>query len=252
MADGSNIDNKESDNAFEGSDDTIIIITDVDINDLNKLKTEVMALKMFITDQLYLLKQSIANPKTPGCNCNSRNDSYITSLIEQIHYLKEENKMKNAFIQSLLFQNFSTTVPNDLFPCDDKVDETSPASNDNHVSDDIKGTNHEDINDEDNNLHEKSITIRKNKNKKKKRKTQNTKDQNEEINNNTKHNDNNNINSNSIHHNSTASPPKSKETVFILGDSMVKKINGFYLTKNVKHKHLVKVRPFSSAKTSFI
>ena len=100
MAHVSNTDNKESDNAF---DDTIITNTDVNINDLNKLKTEVMALKMFITDQLYLLKQSIANPKTPGCNCNSRNDSYITSLIEQIHYLKEENKMKNAFIQSLLF-----------------------------------------------------------------------------------------------------------------------------------------------------
>ena len=39
-------------------------------------------------------------------------------------------------------------------------------------------------------------------------------------------------------------------TVFILGDSMVKKINGFYLTKNIKHKYLVKKRPFSSAKTS--
>ena len=41
----------------------------------------------------------------------------------------------------------------------------------------------------------------------------------------------------------------SKETVFILGDSMVKKVNGFYLTRNIKHKFLVKVRPFSSTKT---
>ena len=32
MADGSNIDNKESDNAFKGSDDTIITNSDVDIN----------------------------------------------------------------------------------------------------------------------------------------------------------------------------------------------------------------------------
>ena len=30
---------------------------------------------------------------------------------------------------------------------------------------------------------------------------------------------------------------------------MVKKVNGFYLTRNIKHKFLVKVRPFSSAKT---
>ena len=74
-----------------------------------------MALKMFITDQLYLLKQSVGNPKTPECYCNSKSDSYIKYLIEQIHYLKEENKMKNSFIQSLLFQNSSTTVPNVLF-----------------------------------------------------------------------------------------------------------------------------------------
>ena len=56
VADGSNIDNKKSDNAFEGSDDTIITYSDVDINDLDKLKTELMALKMFITDQLSSLK----------------------------------------------------------------------------------------------------------------------------------------------------------------------------------------------------
>ena len=98
MADVSNIDNKESDNAFEGSDDTITTNTDVDINDLYKLKTEVIALKMFITDQLYLSKQSIRNPKTPECNYITKSDSYITSLIEQMHYLKEENKMKNSFI----------------------------------------------------------------------------------------------------------------------------------------------------------
>ena len=90
------------------------------------------------------------------------------------------------------------------------------------------------------------ITIRKNKNKEKK--TQNTKNHNEEINK-TKHIDNKNIVSNSIHRNSTASPPKSKETVLIVGDSMVKKINGFYLTKDIKHKYLVKMRLFSSAKS---
>ena len=56
VVDGNIIDNKESDNTFEGRDDTIINNSDVDINDLGKLKTEVIALKMFITGQLYLLK----------------------------------------------------------------------------------------------------------------------------------------------------------------------------------------------------
>ena len=36
--------------------------------------------------------------------------------------------------------------------------------------------------------------------------------------------------------------------MFILGDSMVKKLNSFLLTRKLKHKFLVKVRPFSSAK----
>ena len=38
MADRTNVDNKESDNAFEGSDSTIITNSDVDISDLDKLK----------------------------------------------------------------------------------------------------------------------------------------------------------------------------------------------------------------------
>ena len=36
-----------------------------------------MAFKMFITDQLYLLRQSNGNPKTLECNYNSESDSYI-------------------------------------------------------------------------------------------------------------------------------------------------------------------------------
>ena len=47
----------------------------------------------------------------------------------------------------------------------------------------------------------------------------------------------------------STSSSNSKETVFILNDSMIKKVNGFYLTKNIKQKFLVQVRPFSSAKT---
>ena len=31
---------------------------------------------------------------------------------------------------------------------------------------------------------------------------------------------------------------------------MVKKLNGYFLTKNVKHKYLIKVRSFSGAKIS--
>ena len=71
-----------------------------------------------------------------------------------------------------------------------------------------------------------------------------------------KHNNNNNeINSSNknstINKDNVFSPSPSqisKETVLILGDSMVKKLNGFLLTRKLKHKCLVKVRPFNSAK----
>ena len=78
--------------------------------------------------------------------------SFIKFLVEQINCLKEENKMKNSFNQSLLFQNSSTTFPNDWFCNNDKVDDTSPASNHGYIFDDIDGKKDGDVNGEDNNL----------------------------------------------------------------------------------------------------
>ena len=43
---------------------------------------------------------------------------------------------------------------------------------------------------------------------------------------------------------------KNKTNVYILGDSIVKNLNGYLLTKKIRHKHLVKVRLFSWAKIS--
>ena len=67
-------------------------------------------------------------------------------------------------------------------------------------------------------------------------------------NSNNNENNNNDKSSNDNKVNSTPSSPTSKETVFILGDSMVKKLNGFLLTRKLNHKCLAKVRPFNSAK----
>ena len=41
-----------------------------------------------------------------------------------------------------------------------------------------------------------------------------------------------------------------QEIVFILGDSIVKNVNGHLLTKKLRHKKLIKVRSFSGAKES--
>ena len=45
---------------------------------------------------------------------------------------------------------------------------------------------------------------------------------------------------------------KNKTNVYILGDSVVKKLNGYLLTRKIKYKHLVNVHSFSGAKISFM
>ena len=109
-----------------------------------------------------------------------------------------------------------------------------------------KDTNDADIKDGEDCLDKKNIAIMK---KKKKMKTVNTKVYNEKLNRSTKHKDIKNIDYNSIDHSSTTSLPTSKKTVFFTGDSMAKKLNGFYITKRNKHKYLTNARSFSSAKT---
>ena len=56
----------ENDSNFisEESDNNIFNRSDIEIIDVNKLKTEVMVLKMFVTEQLYIIKQSVGSPKT--------------------------------------------------------------------------------------------------------------------------------------------------------------------------------------------
>ena len=73
-------------NTLDQNYKSIIGISD----DLNKLKTEVLALKIFVTEQLYLFEQSVGGIKTPKYNTTI--DFCIKYLIEQIDYLKEENK----------------------------------------------------------------------------------------------------------------------------------------------------------------
>ena len=45
--------------------------SDFEINDVNKLKTETMALKMFVTEQFYIIKQSVGGLKASKSNCSS-------------------------------------------------------------------------------------------------------------------------------------------------------------------------------------
>ena len=67
-------------------------------------------------------------------------------------------------------------------------------------------------------------------------------------NNNSISNNNNNSSSKENNINSSNINSKTRKTPFIIGDSMVKKIDG-YFTGSINHRYIVKVRPFLSAKT---
>ena len=44
--------------------------------------------------------------------------------------------------------------------------------------------------------------------------------------------------------------PREKSKIYTLGDSMIKKLNDYFLMRKVRHKYLIKVRSFSGAKVS--
>ena len=119
--DGNFISEESDNNIFNRNDNAAVANSDVEIMDVNKWITEVAALKMFVTEQLYIIKQSVGSPKTSVCNCSFKNNIYIDSLHDQINYLREENEMKNSIIQSLLSHSPSENV-------NDKGDNSSPIS----------------------------------------------------------------------------------------------------------------------------
>ena len=63
---------------------------------------------MFVTEQLHLLKPSAVGTK--ALESKTSGDFYIKSLITQIYYLKEENKIKNSTMQLLVQQNPSSAA----------------------------------------------------------------------------------------------------------------------------------------------
>ena len=152
-----------------------------------------------------------------------------------MNYLREENKTKNFIIQSLLCHN-----PPKIFNADNNSPTSEKAENgnlnnnldnqfDKAVDDNFVDTEENDYEkDEDSSkpLEHKHVTTRK----KKKKKNYSEELDNCKNSNNNKHDKNSNHGRIDNSNRSTSSS-NSKETVFILGDSMVKEVNGFYCIK---------------------
>ena len=74
------------------------------IQDLNEkllsLSTEINALKSFVLEQVFVIKKTLQDMQELPNN-KETNNGYLTSLTDQINFLKEENKTKNTVIQIL-------------------------------------------------------------------------------------------------------------------------------------------------------
>ena len=81
----------------------------------------------------------------------------------------------------------------------------------------------------------------------------NSENENNNINNSNKNKgnciDSNEVNSKENNINSSNINSETRKTAFIIGDSMVKKIDLYLFTSSINHKYIVKIRPFFLAKT---
>ena len=59
--------------------------------------TEINALKLFVLEQVFVIKKTIQDIQELPNN-KETNNGYVTSLTDQINFLKEENKTKNTII----------------------------------------------------------------------------------------------------------------------------------------------------------
>ena len=319
--------NRHENSSFDRSDNTIIENCDADITDIKIVKAELSALKMFVVEQIYLVKQQLGILKNAECEQN--NEILITSLNEQINYLKEENKIKTSIIQSLInqinknnnnlstacnkandfnnnsydtnnnsnnnshsfsnsnnhFSNIHNSDPNSLKnhngnnnnnnnnnntnnfnnTSNNSNNSNNNSNNNNSNNNNNNNSNNNNSNDKNNNNHNNSNNNNNNNNNSDNKYNNNNNNYNrknlskEHVTYRRKHksskllkndnDNNNNLNNSNNNNNRNNNNKNTKQTVFILGDSMVKKVNGFFLTKDIKHKYLVKVRSFSSAKT---
>ena len=208
------------------------------------MTVELTALQLFVKEQLFILKKHVEKIT----HIQELLNRTSTSLQAEIEYLWEENLAKTRIIKQLTEAKIAT--PNNCmttcncYSVDHKYktppifleDNVKPNKNldqikkqqNKIVTEKIESDKTNEGNQMSDSRLENNIKKEKKKNNKIKRKTNDKKEKNN-VNDITK---------------------EKQETVYILGDSMVKKLNGYLLTKKVRHKFLVKVRPFSGARVS--
>ena len=194
-------------------------------------------------DKTLIIKQLIEN-NTIACKCNNFKYDILNNKEneESSNYLVQSLKSKSNKNLTLLKKIDDKNTKSDSMETEEKHinDMNKSGCNNNNIDKycDIKDDQKKDDQRKDN----KKENVKKkveNKDEKKKSKEKDKKSEKSNRKNNEKESKNNN----------NMSREKQK-SVHILGDSIIKKVNGYFLTKKLRHKYLVKVRSFPGAKIS--
>ena len=224
--------------------------------DAFNIKEELQSFKNELVEEFNRPKSDVLTTDAP----TDKNYTYISSLKEETEYLREEIRAKTLIIKQ--FTEVKTTVnPTSTLVSynENSTDKTTQNSN-NIITSKTTTKNFKKKKNANKNLSNTKTLITTDtftgtcfehpiNQKNAITNGKNMSEANEKKNQKKKKEDNcdgitNNYNNNEIRNN------KNKTNVYILGDSMIKKLNGYLLTREIRHKHLVKVRSFSGAKIS--
>ena len=233
----------EQDTIYDSSSSSTIVEQSDYHEEITKWRAEFIALISFVIRQFHFIEEGVR--ELFEVEKNSQEGNYISRLLEDINYLKQESKTKSLIMQSLIQSGNTNNYYND--------NGYSKSNNDENNNSGI-GNDHIHIPNDDRN-----ITTRRRKNKSSKDKS--TYINNKDKNSNKINSKNDNKNNIRDKYNKSSESSRScsndtidtstynqKEKVFILGDSMVKNVNGFLLTRNLNHKCLVKIWSFPGPK----
>ena len=224
---------------------------------IENLTIELTALKLFVQEQFYIIKKQLEETIP-----ESTKQLAFSSLRSETECLREENRTKTLIIKQLTenkammtcscnvvstsrgHANKNKEAANSLQKSNKNLNPTKTpndkALRDNHNTEnkDSNEKNRKTITEKKNDTENKDTKENKNikkkdtenkdgkENKDVKKKDKESKKKEKEVKN--KANGNNS--------------PREKLTIYILGDSMIKKLNGYFLTKKVRHKYLIKVK----------
>ena len=191
-------------------------------------------------DKTLIIKQLIEN-NTIACNCNNFKYDVLNN--------KENEESGNYLVQSLKSKSNKKKIDNKNTKSDSMENEEKHMNdmnksgyNNNNIDKycDIKDDQKKDDQMKDN----KKENVKKKVEKKDEKQKSKEKDKKSEESN-RKNNEKESKNKDNMSR-------EKQKSVYILGDSIIKKVNGYFLTKKLRHKYLVKVRSFSVAKISFM